>query len=102
MTKDETNTIDIKKNNESYDFILRTMEEYLHNDIENYDLPKETINLIKGNFKNLDMINRIGIQFSFQKILSLKYPIIKHPQNYTYTKRYIQQDSSLLLQFVYI
>ena len=53
------------------------MEEYLHNDTENYDLPKETINLIKEHFDNLDLINRIRIKFSFQKISGLKYPISK-------------------------
>ena len=87
--QDETNTIDVKKNNESYDFILKIMEEYLHNDTENYDLPKETINLIKEHFDNLDLINRIRIEFSFQKISCLKNPIIKDPQNYTYIKRSI-------------
>ena len=50
---------------------------------------KETINLIKEHFDNLDLINRIRFEFSFQKISGFKHPIIKDPQNYTYTKRSI-------------
>ena len=81
---------------EAYHKIVEIMTPHfdkLEKSQENYGFAKKELLEMKSLFDQLNLIDRIKTKFAFPKFTTLNYPIIKDPENYTYSKRSISEKT---------
>ena len=82
----------LTESQEAYHKIVEIMTPYFDNldkPQENYGFAKKELLEMKCLFDQLNLMDRIKTKFAFPKFTRLNYPIIKDPDNYTYSKRSI-------------
>jgi len=76
-------------NPKTFQKIKSLLNPFLNSNIANYGLDKQSQQQIETLYNVLELIHKIKVKFLFQQLSFIKWPIIKDPENYQYSKRSI-------------